>query len=102
MTTVQSTDLAAVDFDDLSGTLTIEFHSGGVYEYSSWNRSPRARAVFCLGWRRACWNEGMAFIRVNPAKNMFHNGKIGRLPKDVQEQLNRRLDNGERGGPLVA
>ena len=32
MTTVQSSDLAAVDCD-WSGTLTIAFHSGGVYEY---------------------------------------------------------------------
>ena len=34
--------------------------------------------------------------------NLTHNGKIGRLPKAVQEQLNRRLANGEKGGPLVA
>jgi hypothetical protein len=32
MTAVQSSDLAAVDYD-WSGTLTIEFHSGGVYEF---------------------------------------------------------------------
>jgi hypothetical protein len=32
---------------------------------------------------------------------MTHNGKIGRLPKAVQEQLNRRLQNCERGGPLA-
>jgi len=32
MTTVQSSDLAAVDYH-WSGTLTIEFHSGGVYQY---------------------------------------------------------------------
>jgi len=32
MIAVQSSDLAAVDYD-WSGTLTIEFHSGGVYEY---------------------------------------------------------------------
>ena len=32
MITVQSSDLAAVDYD-WSGTLTIAFHSGGVYEY---------------------------------------------------------------------
>ena len=32
MTAVQSSDLAAVDFD-WSGTLTIAFHSGGVYEF---------------------------------------------------------------------
>jgi hypothetical protein len=33
MIAVQSSDLAAVDYDLWSGTLTIEFHSGGVYEY---------------------------------------------------------------------
>jgi len=32
MTAVESSDLRAVDYD-WSGTLTIEFHSGGVYEY---------------------------------------------------------------------
>ena len=32
MTAVQSSNLAAIDYD-WSGTLTIEFHSGGVYEY---------------------------------------------------------------------
>lgn len=32
MIAIQSTDLRAVDYD-WSGTLTIEFHSGGVYEY---------------------------------------------------------------------
>jgi hypothetical protein len=32
MTAVQSSDLRAVDYD-WSGTLTIAFHSGGVYEY---------------------------------------------------------------------
>jgi hypothetical protein len=32
MTSVQSSNLAAIDFD-WSGTLTIEFHSGSVYEY---------------------------------------------------------------------
>ena len=34
--------------------------------------------------------------------NLTHNGKIGRLPKAVQEQLNRRLENGENGRRLVA
>ena len=34
--------------------------------------------------------------------NLTHNGKIGRLPKAVQEQLNRRLEQGERGGALAA
>jgi len=32
MTAIQSSNLASVDYD-WSGTLTIEFHSGGVYEY---------------------------------------------------------------------
>ncbi len=34
--------------------------------------------------------------------NLTHNGKIGRLPKAIQDQLNRRIENGEKGGPLVA
>ncbi len=33
---------------------------------------------------------------------MTHNGKIGRLPQPVIEQLNRRLDDGEPGNLLVA
>ena len=32
MTAIQSSHLAAIDYD-WSGTLTIAFHSGGVYEY---------------------------------------------------------------------
>lgn len=32
VTAVQSSNLAAIDYD-WSGTLTIAFHSGGVYEY---------------------------------------------------------------------
>jgi KTSC domain len=32
MTAVQSSNLAAIDYD-WSGTLTIAFHSGGVYEF---------------------------------------------------------------------
>ena len=32
MTAVQSSNLAAIDYD-WSGTLTIAFHSGGVYAY---------------------------------------------------------------------
>lgn len=46
----------------------------------------------------------MKFIRVNPTleiMNLTHNGKIGCLPKSVQEQLNRRIENGEKGRPLV-
>jgi hypothetical protein len=34
--------------------------------------------------------------------NLTHNGKIGRLPKAVLEELNRRLQNGEKGRVLVA
>ncbi|MGA3268466.1 MAG: hypothetical protein ABSE16_16780 [Verrucomicrobiota bacterium] len=34
--------------------------------------------------------------------NLTRNGKIGRLPKTILEQLNRRLENGEIGRPLVA
>jgi hypothetical protein len=33
MITVESSDLSAIEFDDWSGTLTIAFRSGGVYEY---------------------------------------------------------------------
>ncbi len=33
MTAVQSSNLAAIDYDPWSGTLTIAFHSGGVYEF---------------------------------------------------------------------
>jgi hypothetical protein len=33
MTAVQSSNLAEIDYDPWSGTLTIAFHSGGVYEY---------------------------------------------------------------------
>ena len=29
-------------------------------------------------------------------------GKIGRLPKAIQEQVNRRLENGEKARTLVA
>ena len=34
--------------------------------------------------------------------NLAHNGKIGRLPIAVREELNRRLQNGGRGRRLVA
>jgi hypothetical protein len=33
---------------------------------------------------------------------MTRKGKIGRLPQDLREELNRRLENGESGGPKVA
>ena len=33
--------------------------------------------------------------------NLTRNGKIGRLPKAVREQLNRRLDNGGQGRQLL-
>jgi hypothetical protein len=33
---------------------------------------------------------------------MARNGKIARLPRDIREELNRRLQDGEPGGPLLA
>ncbi len=33
---------------------------------------------------------------------MARNGKIARLPRDIREELNRRLQDGEPGGPLMA
>lgn len=33
---------------------------------------------------------------------MTRNGKIARLPRELREELNRRLEDGERGGPLLA
>jgi hypothetical protein len=33
---------------------------------------------------------------------MARNGKIARLPRDIRDQLNRRLEDGEQGGPLLA
>ena len=33
---------------------------------------------------------------------MARNGKIARLPRDIREELNRRLQDGELGGPLLA
>lgn len=33
--------------------------------------------------------------------NLTHNGKIGRLSRAIQERLNRRIQNGEKGGVLV-
>ena len=33
---------------------------------------------------------------------MARNGKIARLPREIRDQLNRRLQNGEQGGPLLA
>ena len=32
---------------------------------------------------------------------MTHNGKIARLPRDIREELNQRLDDGEPGGCLL-
>ena len=34
--------------------------------------------------------------------NEAHRGKIGHLPKALQEQVNRRLEKGEHGRTLVA
>ena len=33
---------------------------------------------------------------------MIRNGKIARLPREIREELNRRLQNGEQSGPLLA
>lgn len=33
---------------------------------------------------------------------MARNGKIARLPREIREELNRRLQDGELGGPLLA
>ena len=33
MINVDSSDLSAVGYDSITGTLTIEFNSGGIYEY---------------------------------------------------------------------
>jgi hypothetical protein len=33
---------------------------------------------------------------------MARNGKIARLPREIREELNRRLQDGEPGGPLLA
>ena len=33
---------------------------------------------------------------------MARNGKIARLPREIRDALNRRLQNGEQGGPLLA
>jgi hypothetical protein len=45
------------------------------------------------------------FIRVHLWSNicfMARNGKIARLPREIRDELNRRLQNGEQGGPLLA
>ena len=34
--------------------------------------------------------------------NTAPKGKSGRLPKAIQEQVNRRLENSEKGRPMVA
>ena len=33
---------------------------------------------------------------------MARNGKIARLPRDIRDELNRRMQNGGQGGPLLA
>ena len=33
---------------------------------------------------------------------MTRRGKIARLPKNIRDQVNQRLDDGERGAPIVA
>jgi hypothetical protein len=37
----------------------------------------------------------------HPPHTMTRNGKIARLPRQLREQLNRRIDNGEQGVSLV-
>ena len=32
---------------------------------------------------------------------MARNGKIARLPRDLRDELNRRLQDGKQGGPLL-
>jgi len=34
--------------------------------------------------------------------NAAPKGKIGRLPKAIREQVNRRLEHGEQARPLIA
>jgi hypothetical protein len=34
--------------------------------------------------------------------SMARNGKIARLPREIRDELNRRLQDGEQGGPLLA
>ena len=44
-------------------------------------------------------------IRVNPTKDFMiatPNGKIGRLPKALQDEVNRRLENGQKSRLLAA
>jgi hypothetical protein len=33
---------------------------------------------------------------------MVRNGKIARLPREIRDELNRRLQNGDQGGPVLA
>jgi hypothetical protein len=33
---------------------------------------------------------------------MARNGKIARLPREIRDELNRRMHNGEQGGPLLS
>ncbi len=33
---------------------------------------------------------------------MARNGKIARLPREIRDELNRRLENGVQGLPLLA
>ena len=33
---------------------------------------------------------------------MTHNGKIARLPRNIRDELNQRLDDGQPGGDILA
>ena len=67
------------------------------------------------GWnRRDAGTTFVPFVPVRPCQSVFvhpvnpvhmitltRNGKIARLPKPIREELNRRLDQGVPGGPLL-
>ena len=68
-----------------------------------------ANDVFIRAIRAIRGQPPSGYIRVHPGtsgqiKNMNEapKGKIGRLPKAIQEQVNRRLENGEKARTLVA
>jgi len=39
--------------------------------------------------------------QMNPTTETIHNGKIGRLPWNLRDELNLRLENGKRSGPII-
>ena len=40
-------------------------------------------------------------INMNITTKMTHNGKIGRLPHNIREELNQRLENGQSARPIL-